>query len=161
MFKFLLGFMLSWLCLFAQDSVSKFSETRYINAINKTINLRGEIAFSTNSIKIDYIEPKQSIIYENEVLHITNEKGNKSININSEPIMGYFFMIIKAIHDNDYVLIESYFDMKQTDLSTKLIPKDIAKKYIEEITFTKTNTVLQSLRVITTKKDRIEIEVID
>lgn len=161
MFRFLVLTLFLVFSVFAQDDVSKFIETRYINAINKTINLNGDIAFGTNHIKIDYSELKQSIVYEDEVLHITNEKGKKSININSEPVMGYFFMIIKAIHDDDYVLLDSYFDMKQTDLSTKLIPKDIAKKYIEEITFTKHNSALQFLRVVTTKKDRIEIEVID
>lgn len=148
--------------VFASNS-SKFSEIRYVNALDKTFTLSGNISFSENDIKIEYLHPQPRIItYQDELLIIKENNSTKTVEINSQPVMGYFFMIIRAIYDDNYILLDSFFDIEEVELGhTKLIPKDLSAQYLEDIVFYKDERNLKLLKIVTTSQDRIEIEVFD
>lgn len=139
-----------------------FNETRYINALDKTLTLSGIISFDNESIKITYKEPQQkTILYRDEILTIDDGKNSKTISITSEPVMGYFFMVIKAIHDENHTLLDTFFTTEYFDTYTKLTPKELVAKYVQEVLFYKNKENLKFLKMVATSQDRIEIEVLD
>lgn len=160
--KFFLWLFLLFATLSIEAEDLAFNETRYINALDKTLTLSGNISFSDERIKILYKEPQEkTIIYQDEMLTIIDGKNLKTISINSEPVMGYFFMVIKAIHDENYVFLDTFFTTEHFDTYTKLTPKETVAKYLHEILFYKNKKNLKFLKMLTTAQDRIEIEVLD
>lgn len=160
--KFFLWLFLLFTALSLKAEDLAFTESRYINALDKTLTLSGNINFDNERIKIVYKEPHQkTILYEDETLTIDDGKNSKTISINSEPVMGYFFMVIKAIHDENYTFLDTFFTTEHFDTYTKLTPKEVVAQYLQEVLFYKNKENLKFLKMVTTAQDRIEIEVLD
>jgi hypothetical protein len=68
-------------------------------------------------------------------------------------------MIIKAVHDENSVLLDSFFDAKTKDDETLLSPKGVAAEVLEEVRITRHAKKLQSLHVKIKNGDRITIEI--
>lgn len=151
--------LLSLLCLFANDA-STFKETRYLYALDKNITLEGFITFGEQNIIIEYVKPESKVLtYFEEKLTIQDQNGYKVIDAQSMPSMNYFFMIIKAVHDENSVLLDSFFDAKTKDDETLLIPKGVAAEVLEEVRIIRQEKKLKSLHVKIKNGDRITIEI--
>jgi len=147
------------LSLFANDSAA-FTETRYLYALDKTITLEGFITFGEQNIIIEYVKPDSKVLtYFEERLSIQDQNGYNVIDAQSMPSMNYFFMIIKAVHDENSVLLDSFFEAKIEGEETLLIPKGVAAEVLEEVRISRHATKLQSLHVKIKNGDRITIEI--
>ena len=157
--KVIVLYLLSLLCLFANDA-SAFKETRYLYALDKTITLEGFITFGEHNIVIEYVKPESKVLtYFEEKLTIQDQKGYKVIDAQSMPSMNYFFMIIKAVHDENSVLLDSFFEAKTEGDETLLSPKGVAAEVLEEVRIIRQATKLKSLHVKIKNGDRITIEI--
>lgn len=152
--------LLSLLCLFANDA-SAFKETRYLYALDKNITLEGFITFGEQNIIIEYTKPESKVLtYFEEKLTIQDQNGYKVIDAQSMmPSMNYFFMIIKAVHDENNVLLNSFFEAKTEGEETLLSPKGVASEVLEEVRIIRQATKLKSLHVKIKNGDRITIEI--
>lgn len=151
--------LLSLLCLFANDA-STFKETRYLYALDKTIELEGFITFGEQNIIIEYAKPESKVLtYFEEKLTIQDQNGYKVIDTQRMPSMNYFFMIIKAVHDENNVLLNSFFEAKTEGEETLLSPKGVVAEVLEEVRITRQATKLKSLHVKIKNGDRITIEI--
>ncbi len=151
--------LLSLLCLFANDA-SAFKETRYLYALDKNITLEGFITFGEQNIIIEYTKPESKVLtYFEEKLTIQDPNGYKVIDAQSMHSMNYFFMIIKAVHDENSVLLNSFFEAKTEGEETLLSPKGVAAEVLEEVRITRHAKKLQSLHVKIKNGDRITIEI--
>ena len=151
--------LLSLLHLFANDAAA-FKETRYLYALDKTITLEGFITFGEQNIIIEYVKPESKVLtYFEEKLTIQDQNGYNVIDAQSMPSMNYFFMIIKAVHEENSVLLDSFFEAKTQGDETLLSPKGVAAEVLEEVRITRQATKLQSLHVKIKNGDRITIEI--
>jgi len=151
-----LVFMLS---LFANDA-STFKETRYLYALDKNITLEGFITFGEQNIVIEYTKPESKVLtYFEEKLTIQDQNGYQIVDAQSMPSMNYFFMIIKAVHDENSVLLDSFFDAKTEGEETQLSPKGVAAEVLEEVRLSRHAKKLKSLHVKIKNGDRITIEI--
>ncbi|AHJ14167.1 LolA-like protein [Sulfurospirillum multivorans] len=153
-----LVFMLS---LFANDA-STFKETRYLYALDKNITLEGFITFGEQNIVIEYVKPESKVLtYFEEKLTIQDQNGYKVIDAQSMPSMNYFFLIIKAVHDENSVLLDSFFETTTKGDETLLSPKGVAAEVLEEVRISRQGKKLKSLHVKIKNGDRITIEILD
>ena len=156
----LIFFCLS-LPLFADASLP-FKETRYIYAIDKTLILEGFITFTEHNIIIEYLKPEPKVLtYFEEQLSIQDQNGYQMIDIQKNPMLSYFFMIIKAIHENNTVLIDSFFEQHKEGNTLKLIPKDTVANVLEDVQVVYQKNALKSLHVKVKNGDRIGIEIME
>jgi len=158
------AFILCLLCslvLFGATS-SNFKETRYLYALDKNITLEGSITFGEQNIIIEYVKPESKVItYFEEKLTIQDQNGYHVIDAQSMPSLNYFFMIIKAVHDENSALLHSFFDAKTIGDETLLSPKGVAAEVLEEVRITRDAKKLKSLQVKIKNGDRISIEIMD
>lgn len=151
--------LLSLLYLFANDA-STFKETRYLYALDKTIELEGFITFGEQNIVIEYVKPESKVLtYFEEKLTIQDQNGYNVIDAQSMPSMNYFFLIIKAVHDENSLLLDSFFEATTKGDETLLSPKGVAAEVLEEVRITRQATKLKSLHVKIKNGDRITIEI--
>ncbi len=149
------------LSLFANDA-SNFKETRYLYALDKNITLEGFITFGEQNIVIEYVKPESKVLtYFEEKLTIQDQNGYKVIDAQSMPSVNYFFMIIKAVHDENTLLLDTFFDAKTDGEETRLSPKGVAAEVLEEVRIIRHDKKLHSLHVKIKNGDRITIEVMD
>ena len=159
--KIIVLFSLFFLSLCANDSAA-FKETRYLYALDKTISLEGFITFGEQTIVIEYVKPESKVLtYFEDKLTIQDAKGYQTIDAQSMPSMHYFFMIIKAVHEQNSVLLDSFFDATTQGDETLLSPKGVAAEVLEEVRIVRQAAKLKSLHVKIKNGDRITIEVMD
>jgi len=157
--KILALYLMSLLSLFANDSAA-FTETRYLYALDKTITLEGFITFGEQNIVIEYTKPESKVLtYFEEKLTIQDQNGYQIVDAQSMPSMNYFFMIIKAVHDENSVLLNSFFEAKTEGDETLLSPKGVAAEVLEEVRLSRHAKKLKSLHVKIKNGDRITIEI--
>jgi len=157
--KMIILYLASILSLFANDAAA-FKETRYLYALDKTITMEGFIRFGEQNIVIEYVKPESKVLtYFEEKLTIQDQNGYKVIDAQSMPSMNYFFLIIKAVHDENNVLLDSFFDAKIEGDETLLSPKGVAAEVLEEVRISRQGKKLKSLHVKIKNGDRITIEI--
>ena len=160
-FRFLLLLFFMPFVLFGADS-SNFKETRYIYALDKNIVFEGVITFGEQNINIEYIKPEPKVLtYFEEKLTIQDQNGYKVVDGQSMPSMNYFFMIIRAVHDQNSILLDSFFDATTKGNETLLSPKGVAAEVLEEVRILRQDKELKALNVKIKNGDRISIEIMD
>lgn len=159
--KIIFLWLFSVLFLYANEA-SAFKETRYLYALDKNIILEGFITFGEQNIIIEYMKPESKVLtYFEEKLTIQDQNGYKVIDAQSMPSLNYFFMIIKAVHEENNALLNSFFDATTKEDSSLLKPKSVAAEVLEEVQITRQNKKLKTLFVKIKNGDRITIEIMD
>lgn len=144
------------------NEASSFKEKRYSYALDTEIFFEGFITFHDASIMIEYVKPESKVLtYFEEKLSIQDEKGFWSVDAQQMPSLSYLFMILKAVHEQNTLLLERFFDATTQENQTKLLPKEAVANLLEEVIITYQNKHLHSLHVKMKNKDRIEIEILD
>ena len=77
------------------------------------------------------------------------------------PSINYFFMIVKAVHDDNMTLIDTFFTSQTTNTLTTLTPIGVAAEVLEKASIKKDGTGLRFLEVSLKNGDRISIEILD
>jgi hypothetical protein len=159
--KSMLVFVLLMCALFANTS-SRFKETRYVYALDKNISLEGFITFGEHNIIIEYSKPEPKVLtYFEEKLTIQDPSGYTIVDVQSMPSLSYFFMIIKAVHDENTLLLDSFFETTIKANQTHLSPKGVTAEILEEVYVERRDKALKSLHVKIKNGDRISIEIMD
>lgn len=123
-----------------------FKETRYIYAIDQTIEYEGEITFKEGEIRIFYMKPQvQNISYFEE---------------DEDPIKQSFFLILRSIREGNDGLLEEFFEAKKEEDKTVLLPQGILKDFIKKVEYKKDGKKLEFLQIQMQNDDRIKIETV-
>lgn len=149
-------------CSLFADVSSNFKETRYLYALDKNISLEGFITFGEQNIIIEYSKPEPKVLtYFEGKLTIQDQSGYTVVDVQSMPSLSYFFMVIKAVHDENTVLLDSFFDTLTKENQTYLIPKGVTAQILEEVCIERHGKELKALHVKIKNGDRISIEIMD
>ena len=138
-----------------------FSETRYSDALGKSIELHGEITFLEDGLDIKYNNSDKSLHYENGDL--TYLQDGEALEISEEEItrITQYFDIVILLYSNDTKRLESQFNVQAKDNKTILTPLNEIKNYISKIELKKENKKLQELKIFISNGDNISISIED
>ncbi|AFL69519.1 hypothetical protein [Sulfurospirillum barnesii] len=141
---------------------SAFKETRYLYALDKTLALEGFITFGEHTIVIEYTKPNTKVLtYFEDKLSIQDENGYQMVEAQQMPSLTYLFMIIKAVHEENTLLLEEFFDANVEQNSTYLSPKEAISHVLFGVRIERKNKRLSALHVTMKNGDRIDIEIME
>lgn len=139
-----------------------FSETKYYDALEKTLTKQGHITFDGHGkIRIEYENAKGIVTYTGAFLYIQKKGKTKKVDLSQRPAIKMFFVLFEAIylHKND--LIERYFETSVVEGMTHLTPKGESKKYLSSVRYKKVKNSVKLLEIHLTNNDWVHIETLD
>ena len=138
----------------------KFQETKYMAALDVDFKKYGSLSVSKDKLTIKYTKPNnQTINYLEDKIEIISDNNVKIYNFEKYPNTQYMGLILRAIVNDEYELVEQLFDIKHTGKKVMLIAKPVIDSYIVSIKVTKydKDIIIINLR----NKDKITIETIN
>lgn len=147
--------------LFIQSCLSAntlhFKEQRYIYSIDTSFYKKGVIEFLDNQIITSYTNSDSTLIYTTDTLIIKNSQETKEIDLDTNIPIKIFFLLLKAIYENNQIILEQFFTISQEDTTFTLTPKTSISNYISNVQYKKTS-ILEFLTIELVNQDRIIIE---
>ncbi len=138
-----------------------FVETRYSDALDSSMELRGEISFERNSLFIKYTGSDRSILYKDSILTLKqNGEVLELDDVESQRISQYFEILL-LLHEGDDELLAKKFEITKENNRTRLKPKEEIKRFIEKIILTKEKNTLQEVKLFLSNSDKITIRLED
>ncbi|MCF6308974.1 MAG: hypothetical protein L3J19_00640 [Sulfurimonas sp.] len=138
-----------------------FTELRYSDALDRTIELKGEISFLQNGLSIEYKQSKKSLHLLDEKL--TYKEGEQLIALDeskSQKIIQYLEIII-LLRNSDDKLLKSMFDMEISGEKTVLKPKGNLRYFLTYIELVKREENLKEIKLFLKNSDHIIIKIAD
>jgi len=138
-----------------------FTELRYSYAIDRSIQLDGQINFLKNGLSISYHDSAKSLRYENNTL--IYKENNETIDLDAmqyQKIKGYFDILI-LLYKDDKKAYDGIFDIEIKDDKTILKPLGDIKEYISHIEMFKEKTKLKQIKLFLKNRDNITIIIND
>ncbi len=158
MFKIIL---LLFVTTFVSAKSFNFTELRYRDAIERSIELQGEISFLEDGLNIYYPKKLKNLEYKNGVLiYSENSKEIELNDIQSAQITRYFDILI-LLHNGDESSLEEMFEVSHDFGGTMLKPKGSIKNYIDSIELFKEKKALKYVKLFLKNSDYITITIHD
>jgi hypothetical protein len=153
-------FLMLLLCGVLAASPVKFKESRYIEATGKTINLKGDIDFSKESIIVHYTHPsKRTLMVVGNMLTIENSAGEKEmVELNKNKQFEFYFFIFRAINEKNIDAFKDFFEIIKTKDGYKMNPKNDLKRSIVAITVKAEADKPKNIKIELINGDKIEID---
>lgn len=153
------------LCLWGVSAFGQpfsFHETRYSDGLARTFSLEGLITFNDQQTIIEYVKPQtKMLVYFEGMLSLQDEHGYRMIDRASAPSAHYFFMLIRALHEDDKAQLEAFFTWEEAGKKVHLVPKNPVDEVLENVDVVYKKEGLKSLHVRMKNKDWIRIEILD
>lgn len=128
-----------------------FEEKRYVYSIDKTMQMRGTIAFDDKGMKIDYVEPGvRHIIYDGLSMDVVDSDGEvvQHVDLNDQPMMKVYMDFIHKLYRGDYEALSENFAIEKTATVVRLTPIAPVDKVIKSVVV---NHNVKGLEKINTK----------
>jgi len=134
-----------------------FIETRYSDALNKEIKLKGSIDFVDNGLHILYKNSGVELLYKNGEFTYIQDGKEKVMDTNERLYIAGFFRIISLIHKNDFKLLANKFAIQDNGEIMILSPKGEEKDFIQKIKILKKLQVVTNITLYLKNGDFIDI----
>ena len=118
-------------------STLKFKEEKYIGIVDQTIVKKGTLEFKKDEIQLQYENSDKILIYKNNTLTIKTSDETQEVDLNNQIALKTSFLLIEALHKNDFEMLEEFFVISNEDKIFRLEPKEALENYIEYIEFEK------------------------
>ena len=138
-----------------------FTETRYSDAFDDSVHLKGLIEFQENSLKINYENDNREILYEDSALVIKQNEELLDIDEYQAQKVSSFFEVLLLLYGNNTALLEKHFIVKHRDTTIVLTPRDGLLKDIEKLTLQKPAGELKEVKLFLKNSDYIKISIED
>ena len=138
-----------------------FTETRYSDAFDSSLDLDGIISFKKHGLKINYKNDNREILYEDSLLVI--KENEKVLDIDAMQIQSVssFFEILLMIYNNDEVALKENFILKNIENKIELQPKNNISQHIEIISVLKVQEQTKEVKLFLKNGDSITIRIDD
>ena len=138
-----------------------FTETRYSDAFDSSLDLEGIISFKKNGLKINYENENREILYEDSLLII--KENEKVLDIDAMQIQSVssFFEILFMIYNNDETILKENFILKNIGNRIELYPKNNLSQHIEIISVLKVKEQTKEVKLFLKNGDSITIRIDD
>lgn len=145
--------------LFAQTY--NFTELRYSDAINRSIQLEGKISFNIDGLNISYPQSAREIDYKNDTLIYYEDDKEVSLPEMQVSKMKQYFDILCLLHNGDESELEGMFEIKNKSNTKILKPLGAIKNYINLIELRKYDNELKYIKLFLQNNDTISININD
>lgn len=113
-----------------------FTEERYVYSIDKTMTMKGHIAFDDRGMQIDYSQPEvRRIVYDGIYMDVTDAKGNplQHLDLNEQPMMKVYMDFIHKLYRSDYKALRENFTITSSATVVKLAPIPPIDKVVNSV----------------------------
>jgi archaellin len=152
-------FFITFGALFAKSY--NFKETRYSEALDKSIILKGVIDFQKDSLSISYDKEKKVIKYKNGQVKLFENSKEVDIPQKQASFMSQYFEILLILHNHDDSVLEDDFEIMDVENTTVLFPIGFLKNFIEEIDLRKRDNEYKDIKLVLKNGDTITINIYD
>ena len=141
----------------------KFSETKYLSALDVEMTKYGSMNYEKNILKLSYIKPvKEFITYYEDKLILQNDKNeSKEYTYEEHPSIEYFGLLLKSIVSNSYENLDNMFEVKDAKDKKVLTAKSSISSTVDYLEVFNKDNNLSSVIFYMTNKDKITIETIN
>lgn len=153
-------FTMLFLITVVSASSHNFEETRYSDALAKSMQLRGVITFD-DGLTIEYENSDKSLVYEDGELELLEDGEAVDLDENEALKIAQYFEIIIMLNSGDESKIASEFEILKLDTKSILTPKNELKSYMFKIELTKEKSNLKEIVMYLSNYDKITISILD
>jgi hypothetical protein len=147
--------------LIASADSFNFSELRYSDALDRSIELKGEIGFLQNGLSINYKKSKKTLHLEDGELLYSEDGQNISLDGSKAQKIIQYFEIIILLHSGDDKLLNTMFDVESNANKTLLRPKESLRHFVTSIEIVKNEQNLKEIKLFLKNSDKITIKIDD
>ena len=146
--------------LFAQIN---FKETRHMEALDLDRDMFGNLEFNDEQMVVTYTKPnQQTITYHDDKITILRAEELKEYTFEQYPQAQYMGLILKAIIQDNYTLLDELFSQTVANTKVDLVAKPVISNVMDHISITKKeDKSIKNILITMTNKDTIHIEIID
>ena len=137
----------------------EFLETRYSDAIERSIELKGEINFTKDGLGIYYAKGDKLLIYINGTLTYSENDELKELDSTTVIRITQYFEILILLHNGDEASMEENFVIKNKPPLIELKPKGDLEAYLKVIELTKIENFLKKIHLVLKNDDIITISI--
>jgi len=137
-----------------------FLETRYSDALAKSIQLKGVITFD-DGLKIEYANSNRALIYEDGELDLLEDDESVDLDEGEALKIAQYFEIILMLYNGDEKRIQEEFIVTKLDSKSMLIPKGELKEYMFKIELKREHKKLKEIKMFLSNYDIITISILD
>ena len=152
-------FLFCSVVLFAESY--HFVETRYSDALGRSMELRGVISLSKESLAIRYDESDKLINYEDEELSITEDGEELELGDEEQMKLSQYFELVLLLFNGDEKTLSKEFGITTTQEGQTLVPRTELSEYIRKIELKKEGKKLKTLKMFLSNDDKIKISIDD
>ncbi|MGB5965306.1 MAG: hypothetical protein WBF77_00470 [Sulfurimonadaceae bacterium] len=137
-----------------------FEEKRYVYSIDKTLQMRGTIAFDEKGMQIDYVEPEvRHISYDGLYMDVTDSSGKniQHVDLNEQPMMKVYLDFIHKLYRSDYKALRENFTIKETVTVVMLTPIAPVDKVIKSVVVHRNTKGLEQIMTKMSNGDEITL----
>lgn len=144
-------------CSLATAQSFNFHEIRYSDAIDRSMELHGEISFYKNGLFIKYTTTNESLKYDDG--NLVYEQDGKPVDIDDSKAQNIiqYFEILMLVHSGDEALLKSMFEIEKNGNETTLKPTGSIRNYVKSIELVKSEQKLKSIKLFLKNNDHITI----
>jgi len=141
----------------------KFSETKYLSALDMQTSKYGSMNIKEDSFTINYNKPKkETVTYLNDKLTFENSNNEiKEFTYKEHPRLEYFGLLLKSIVNNSYENLDNMFTITEDKEKKILNAKSSISGTIDYLEVFYTNAKLSKIIFYMINKDTITIETIN
>jgi len=137
-----------------------FLETRYSDALAKSMQLRGVISF-IDGLKIAYNNSDRVLVYEDGELELLEDDESVDLDEGEALKIAQYFEIILMLYNGDEKRIDEEFIVTKLDSKSMLIPKGDLKEYMFKIELKREDKNLKEIKMFLSNYDKITISILD
>ena len=137
-----------------------FLETRYSDALAKSMQLKGVITFD-DGLKIEYENTSKALVYEDGELELLEDGESVDLDEGEALKIAQYFEIILMLYKGDEKRIAEEFIVTKLDSKSMLIPKGDLQEYMFKIELKQEDKNLKEIKMFLSNYDKITISILD
>ncbi len=145
----------------ALSSSFNFSEVRYSDALDKSIEFHGKITFLEDGLFIEYKDINKSLKYRADTLVYVQDTQEVKIGEQETQKIIQYFNVLMLLHGDNEDLLSAQFTIEKLQDKSILKPKGNLEKFITKIELMKIDKMLKEVKLFLKNSDTIKISIQD
>lgn len=137
-----------------------FIETRYSDALAKSMQLEGVISFG-EGLRIEYKNSERTLLYEDGEVQLLDDGEAVALDESEALKLAQYFEIILMLYSGDEQRMSEEFLLTHLGSKTLLVPKGELASYMFKVELQKEKNSLKKIVMYLSNYDKISISILD
>ena len=138
-----------------------FTEIRYSDALERSMELKGVINLQSDGLIIKYKNSTKTIKYSDEEVEISEDDELLELDSQEATQLAQYFELVLMLFNADTKTLSTEFEVSQSHNKQTLIPITQLSNYIEKIELQREGSQLKTLQMFLSNGDNIKISIED